>query len=65
MIRLIKVIFPGWKIVGGYEKINDEYNYLLKIKDGEILDYKEIYSKVILKDLKKFWFLLIFNAKKK
>ena len=48
-----QVIFSGWKIVGGYEKINDEYNYLLKMKDDKILNYKEIYSKVILKDLKK------------
>ena len=48
-----QVIFPGWKIVGGYEKVNDEYKYLLKIKEGKILNYIEIYSKVALKDLKK------------
>jgi len=48
-----QVIFPGWKIVGGYEKINKEYKYLLKIKEGKVLDYTEIYSKVVLKDLKK------------
>ena len=47
-----QVVFPGWKIVRGYEKINQEYNYLLKLKNKN-LDYIEIYSKVTLKDLKK------------
>ena len=47
-----QVVFPGWKIVRGYEKINQEYNYLLKLKSKN-LDYIEIYSKVTLKDLKK------------
>ena len=48
-----QVVFPGWKIVGGYEKENEEYKYLLSIKPGTVLDYKEIYSKITLKDLKK------------
>jgi len=48
-----QVIFPGWKIVGGYEKENNEYKYLLSVKSGQILEYKEIYSKLTLKDLKK------------
>ena len=48
-----QVIFPGWKIVGGYEKENDEYKYLLKFKPDTVLDYTEIYSKITLKDLKK------------
>ena len=48
-----EVIFPGWKIVGGYEKENKEYKYLLKLKPDTVLDYKEIYSKITLKDLKK------------
>ena len=48
-----EVIFPGWKIVAGYEKENKEYKYLLSLKEGKILEYKEIYSKVTLKDLKK------------
>lgn len=48
-----QVIFPGWKIVGGYEKENSEYKYLLKLKPDTVLDYKEIYSKITLKDLKK------------
>ena len=48
-----QVIFPGWKVVGGYEKVNDEYKYLLSIKPDKILDYTEIYSKITLKDLKR------------
>ena len=48
-----QVIFPGWKIVGGYEKENNEYKYLLKLKPDTVLDYTEIYSKITLKDLKK------------
>jgi DNA topoisomerase-1 len=47
-----QVVFPGWKIVGGYEKINEEYKYLLKTK-MDTLKYKEIYSKIAVKDLKK------------
>ena len=48
-----QVIFPGWKIVGGYDENNKEYTYLLSIKTGIVMDYKQIYSKVTLKDLKK------------
>ena len=48
-----QVIFPGWKIVGGYEKTNPVYDYLLSIKKDTVMIYKEIYSKVTLKDLKK------------
>ena len=28
-----QVIFPGWKIVDGYEKINNDYANILKIQD--------------------------------
>jgi len=48
-----EVIFPGWKIVDGYDKENLEYRYLLNIPKDSIMNYKEIYSKVALKDLKK------------
>jgi len=47
-----QVAFPGWKIVGGYEKENAIYHFLLKIKKQSILSYKKIYSKLVLKDLK-------------
>ena len=46
------VVFPGWKIVNGYEKENPIYHYLLSLKQDIILDYKKIVSKVSLKDLK-------------
>jgi len=48
-----QVIFPGWKIVGGYEEENEEYKYLLSLKKDTVLEYQEIYSKITLKDLKK------------
>ena len=48
-----KILFPGWKIVGGFIENNKEYEYLLSLKKDIILDYKEIYSKITLKDLKK------------
>ena len=48
-----QVVFPGWKIVGGYEQVNEEYEYLLSLKKDTVLEYKEIYSKITLKDFKK------------
>lgn len=48
-----QVIFPGWKIVEGYDETNKIYHYLLKIKNDKTMNYKEINSKVTLKDLKK------------
>lgn len=47
-----QVIFPGWKIVEGFEKINEMYHILLKL-NTKIVEYKKITSKVTLKDLKK------------
>ena len=46
-----QVVFPGWKIVAGYEKTNPIFNYLQTLKTG-ILPYKSIISKVTMKDLK-------------
>ena len=42
--------FPGWKIVGGYDKDNPVYHSLLKL-EGEV-SYTKIYSKYSLKELK-------------
>ena len=47
-----QVVFPGWKVVRGYEKENSEFAYLQIIKDGSVLPYKKIVSKVSMKDLK-------------
>jgi len=47
-----QIVFPGWKIVKGYEKENKEYYYLLSIKQKSILPYNKIESKVSIKDQK-------------
>lgn len=47
-----KVIFPGWKIVKGYDTENKEYNLLLHIKQNSVLPYNKIESKVSFKDQK-------------
>ncbi len=46
-----QVVFPGWKVVAGYEETNPNYQYLLTLKAGPI-DYKKVTSKVTMKDLK-------------
>ena len=45
------VKFPGWKIVAGYEKTNPIYTFLKKLKKTTV-EYRKIYSKLTLKDLK-------------
>lgn len=47
-----EITFPGWKIVGGYDKTNPIFRFLRKIKNGTVLDYSKIYAKVVLKDTK-------------
>lgn len=47
-----QVVFPGWKIVAGYEAESADYIYLLTLKVGSVFDYKSIRAKVTLKDLK-------------
>jgi DNA topoisomerase-1 len=47
-----QVIFPGWKIVGGYERENPLFAYLQTIKNDSVIEYKKITSKVTLKNLK-------------
>jgi len=53
------VDFLGWKIVKNKEKdkINSEknYNYLLQIKQGGIIEYKKISSKITLKNTKQHY----------
>ena len=46
-----KIKFPGWKIVGGYEKDNLIYEFLSKL-NKKTVKYNKIYSKQALKDLK-------------
>ena len=47
-----QVVFPGWKIVRGYEKENNIYAYLLNIKNNTSIEYNTIESKSTLKDIK-------------
>ena len=46
-----QIVFPGWKLVNGYEKTNPIYNYLTNIKKGDVV-YKKIVCKLTMKDLK-------------
>lgn len=46
------VKFPGWKIVRGYEKTNEYYNYILQFEEGAIMNYNKITSKISIKELK-------------
>ena len=45
-------VFPGWKIVNGYEEVNEIFNFIKSLKQKQILSYNKIYSKVTLKDVK-------------
>lgn len=45
-----QAVFPGWKVVAGYEKENAIYAYLRTLKSVE--GYKKIVAKVTVKELK-------------
>ena len=47
-----KVVFPGWKVVGGYEQTSPDYEYIKTVAQGSTVDYKRVVSKVSMKDLK-------------
>ena len=47
-----QVVFPGWKIVNGYEVENKDFRYLQTLKNNSELDYNKITCKVTIKDLK-------------
>jgi DNA topoisomerase I len=50
-----QVVFPGWKLVNGYEEINQIYSYLQNLSKtlkSNILKYKKITCKLTIKDLK-------------
>tara|TARA_B100000795_G_scaffold168307_1_gene126735 strand:+ start:2697 stop:4994 length:2298 start_codon:yes stop_codon:yes gene_type:complete len=46
-----QVVFPGWMIVHGFEKENDLFAYIGKLKKKKII-YNKIYTKQNLKNLK-------------
>ena len=47
-----QIIFPGWLIVGGYEKKNILFHQFQKIKKKQVVKYSKIYSKFTMKHLK-------------
>jgi len=47
-----QVVFPGWKVVEGYEKESPTFTYLQTLKSGTVLPYKKIICKVGLKNSK-------------
>ena len=49
-----KCIFPGWKVIDGISSDDEyeSYTYLKKLKKKSLLNYKEIRSRVVLKNLK-------------
>jgi DNA topoisomerase-1 len=45
-------VFPGWKVVAGYEKVNNDFAYLQAPRKKATVEYKKVVSKVSMKDLK-------------
>jgi DNA topoisomerase-1 len=50
-----QVVFPGWKMVNGYELVNSLYTYLVKIKNNSKIGYNKIISKVTMKETKQHY----------
>ena len=46
------VTFPGWLIIGGYEKSNPIYDFILSQSQNSVLPYNQVYSKMSMKDMK-------------
>lgn len=46
------ITFPGWLIVRGYDKESPIYNFILTLKQNQIVNYNKIQSMMTLKDLK-------------
>ena len=47
-----QVVFPGWKIVAGYDKDNPVFVFMQMLKAKAIVEYKKICSNVSMKELK-------------
>ena len=50
-----KVIFPGWKIIGGYDDVNKEYTYLQSMKSNLSMPYRKIKANIHLKETKQHY----------
>lgn len=46
------VVFPGWKIVAGYDKENPVFTFMQTLKAKSMVEYKKISSNVSMKELK-------------
>jgi DNA topoisomerase-1 len=47
-----QVVFPGWMVVNGYEKISSIYAYLQSLKNEIVVPYNNITAKLTLQNLK-------------
>lgn len=47
-----QVVFPGWKVVAGYEESNPIFTFLQALKQKSIVEYKKIIANVSMKELK-------------
>ena len=47
-----QVVFPGWMVVNGYEKISSIYAYLQSLKKETVIPYNNISAKLTLQNLK-------------
>lgn len=50
-----QVVFPGWKMVNGYELSNAIYAFLQTIKNNSKINYNKIISKVTMKETKQHY----------
>ena len=47
-----QITFPGWEAVQGYEELNKDYHYLLKINTKKAIKYNKIKATYTLKEIK-------------
>lgn len=47
-----QVVFPGWKVVNGYEKENKHYYFIEKLTTNSIMMYNKLLSKTSIKNAK-------------
>jgi len=48
-----QIVFPGWKVVRGFEKENNNnFIFLKNLKKGHVIEYKKLFAKVAIKGIK-------------
>jgi DNA topoisomerase-1 len=50
-----QVVFPGWKMVDGYDLINPTYSFIQTIKNNSRLNYNKVLSKITMKETKQHY----------